>query len=291
MSERSAPYIYRTLRHPSNNVLTHYLEESGVVVYIQQDQESWKSCILSKTSALYNCFGIPVTRFDTKPTSWEHTVFPTSAKSLGRAAMIDEPKAKPLPVPDISYFARRGGLTPGQKAYPYALATGPFDYISESCNGTCTVNHHVVLGLEKVFGDVDAFRDKSKAFRVKIDLELVLKNFPQLSFLGGQLPSGNPKEAAAEAYKAIEKRWPELQEWQPKKSHRPGRPKDEIKSTKKIIVAGASRGGRHPVEALTANGIKTPRTWQKKGCPPVYSDAFALPAWRKEVSREISNLK
>ena len=64
-----------------------------------------------------------------------------------------------------------------------------------------------------MFGDVDAFRDKSKAFRVKIDLELVLKNFPQLSFLGGQLPSGNPKEAAAEAYKAIEKRWPELQEW------------------------------------------------------------------------------
>ena len=33
MSERLAPYIYRTLRHPSNNVLTHYLEENGVVVF------------------------------------------------------------------------------------------------------------------------------------------------------------------------------------------------------------------------------------------------------------------
>jgi len=205
--------------------------------------------------------------------------------------MTDKPKSKPLPVPDISYFARRGGLTPGQKAYPYTLATGPFDYISESGNGTCTVQHHLILGLEKMFADVDAFQEKSRALRIKIDQKLLLKNFPQLSFLGGQLPSGNPKEAAAEAYKAIEARWPELQEWQPKKSRRPGRPKDEIKSTKKIIVADACRNGREPVEALTAKGITTPRTWQKRGCPPVYSDAFALPIWRKKIQREISSLK
>ena len=219
-------------------------------------------------------------------------------KKRSFSELVDAKKSasNPIPAPAIAYFARRGGLSPTARTYPPRLSNAPFDHVAESSNGTATVEYHVGLGLEKYFSDIKEFRRAGASNGVRVDDELVRKNFKRINFLQGSLPSGSPEESAKEAFDSIRKRWPELQKYPSSKIlRRRGRRKDELRQQRLRFVREADKQGVDVVEYLDTKGATLPLTWRVpagwRRSPNPWRLAYDDPKWRIQVQKLVSNLR
>jgi hypothetical protein len=197
---------------------------------------------------------------------------------------------KNRPAPDIAYFARRGGLPPSASTYPYELSSDLFDHVRGSSANTATTRAFTQVGLYKVFCDVESFREQAAQKGVPVSDEF-LRNHFRLDFMEGAIPTGSPEEAAKKADQQIAKRWPDLEKWPAKKVSRKGRPKDELRNTLRRIVAKSDQEGTDALDDLDGNGLHTPHSWQRKGCPATWTAAFAHRNWRTKVQKKLYDLR
>jgi len=213
----------------------------------------------------------------------------------------DEPRAfdeivesaKSRPVPDIPHFARKGGLSPTAKAFPYELSNEWFDHVLGSSNHTATVSECVRVGLVEAFSDLARFQEQATLKGVKVSDKSLLEHF-RLGFIQGPIPSGSPSEAGQQAFEQIVGRWSRLAKWPPKKIVRKGRPKDAMREQRLEGVREADRNGTATLEAVAAyldhKNIRLPLTWKMRGMTWTQA-AEARGKLRVKVQKEISDLR
>jgi len=213
----------------------------------------------------------------------------------------DEPRSfdefiegeKSRPVPDIPYFARKGGLSPTASTFPYELSSDWFDHVRGSSNHTATVSEFAREGIGKVFSDLASFQEQAAQKGVTVTDKSLLEHF-RLGFIAGPIPSGSRNEAAQEAFQQILSRWPQLAQWPPKRITRKGRPKDAIRELRLAVVREADRNGTATIEAVALlfdqKRIGLPLTWKMKGWTWTQA-AESRGKLRVKVQKEISNLR
>jgi hypothetical protein len=58
----------------------------------------------------------------------------------------------------------------------------------------------------------------------------------------------------------------------------------------RIILEHLERKGLDYVKAVTVDGLRTPGSWQDRGCPSKYTDAYKDPNWRQSIQKEKSKV-
>jgi len=207
--------------------------------------------------------------------------------------LIDSNKNRP--VPDIPYFAQRGGLSPVANPYPYQLFNELLDHVHTS-NGTPTVQYHLVRGLEKYYFDLQTVQQDAEARGVEIDEKALRQLFPKLDFVEGPLPIGTPQECAEQTIEQhIHNRWPVLKEYPPKKSGGKGRSEDPLRrgrldALRVIYRDRPDASVEDVVHGFDQGLVRLLPTWMGKGVK-TWREAFSDSRFRKKVQNEIYTLR